>query len=103
MLSLIRPLLGHLSLGLAALCLVLGALWQYERAHSAKVEKRAELYRSELKRISTTQNKQRETTTRTIERVRVVERDADKRASRVENAPVTGQCATPNAIMGADL
>jgi len=46
------PILGYLSLGLAGACLILFALWQMERAHSSKVERRAELYRSELVRIT---------------------------------------------------
>jgi len=38
--------------GLAVLCLVLFILLRAEQAHSAKVEKRAQYYRSELVRIS---------------------------------------------------
>ena len=50
--NLLRPLLGYISLGLAALCLILFALLQMERAHSSKVEKRAQYYQSEIRRIT---------------------------------------------------
>lgn len=94
----------YISGGLGILCLVLFLLLQGEKLHSAKVEKRAAYYRSELQRISTAKDEQAKTTRGTIERTRIVYRDADKRAGEVESAPVTpGQCRTPDAVLQADL
>jgi len=83
--------------GLAVLCLVLFILLRAEQAHSAKVEKRAQYYRSEFQRISTQKDEQRQTTDRNIkaaeEKVRVVE----KVVTKLESRPVTGQaCETPD-------
>ena len=58
---------------------------------------------AELQRISTAKNEQRKETGRNIERVRVVEKDAGKRAERVEQAPVELNCKTPEAVLQADL
>lgn len=104
MFGLIRPFMGHLSLGLAALCLVLFGLWQMDKQGAKKWKARAEFYQGELARISDTKNEQAEVTTKTIERVRIVEREAGRQAEKVENAPVTpGVCETPTAVLEADL
>lgn len=92
----IAPIFKYLSAGLAVLCVVLYILLQAEKAHSAKVAKRAEYYRSELNRISTAKDTQK---TVTKERIVVVEKSrrvADKVAKQVEAAPLPGNCATPD-------
>lgn len=59
--------------------------------------------RAELRAISDTRNEQAERTTRTIERTRVIYRDADVRARRVEEAPTAPNCETPPEIIGLDI
>lgn len=82
---------------------VLVMLWKGEQRHSAKLQGQVVKLSSELQRISTKRNEQKEVTTQTIEKVVVEYREAEKRAERIEAAPLPGNCATPREIMGADL
>jgi hypothetical protein len=59
--------------------------------------------KAELKRISTAKNEQRETTKETIGKARIIYRDAERQAERIEASPPNGKCETPASIMGADL
>lgn len=96
--------LKYVSAGLLAACLIFLGLWQMDKQGAKKWKGRAEYYQGELARISDTKNEQAEVTTKTIERVRVVEREAGRQAEKVENAPVTpGVCETPTAVLEADL
>lgn len=89
--------------GLAFVALLLGLALAMERRASAKKDAQIVKLTAELTRISTERNKQRETTGRTIAETRVIHRDTERRAERVERAPVAPNCATPDAILESDL
>lgn len=59
--------------------------------------------RAELRRISSKKNEQQVITRDRIVVVEGKEREADKVAEQVENAPLPGQCRTPETVLGADL
>lgn len=89
--------------GLLVVSLLLGLALAMERRASAKKDARIVKLTAELTRISTERNEQRETTKRTIAETRVIYRDTERRAERVERAPVAPNCATPDAILESDL
>lgn len=62
----------------------------------------AELQR-QLTEISTKRNEQRKETVRTITVAEKVNREAERRAERVEAAPLPGQCRTPSEVLQAGL
>lgn len=98
------PLLKYVAGGLAALALLLGIALKMERAHSAKQQVQIERLNDRLRSISAARDEQGKTTVRTIERAKVVYRDADTRAKVVEAAPLApGQCRTPTEIMDSDI
>lgn len=101
--ALLSPLLKYIAGGLAILCLVLGIALKIERAHSAKQAEQIVKLTDQLKAISTKRNEQKSETT---ERVRTVVRtvhDADGRAKAIEAEPLPGNCATPKAVLDADI
>jgi hypothetical protein len=59
--------------------------------------------RAELKSISDRKNEQKAETGKRIEQAERGNEQADKRAERIEKAPLPGGCVTPPEIMGADL
>lgn len=59
--------------------------------------------RAELKSISDKRNEQKAETSRRIDRAERGNKEADKIARKIEEAPLPGQCKTPAEIMGADL
>ena len=59
--------------------------------------------RDELRKISSKKNEQRVITVEKIKEVETIRREAAKVADVIEQAPLPGNCATPDAIMGADL
>jgi len=89
--------------GLLFVSLLLGMALQIERRGRAKAEARIVQLSGELKRITDERNTQKKTTERNVERVKVIYRDAESRAERIEKAPTPGQCRTSPEIMGADL
>jgi hypothetical protein len=90
---------GLLCLALAVQTVRLGAAQnRIERERIANNELRAE-----LKRISTVKNEQVERTKETIRYVERIRKEADGVAEKIEAAPLPGQCATPVAVMEADL
>ena len=93
-------------IGLGLLCLLLAVQTvrlqhrgnQLEREKIANNELRAE-----LKRISSKKNEQQIITVEKIKQVETIRRIADKVAEKIEQAPLPGNCRTPNIILGADL
>jgi hypothetical protein len=59
--------------------------------------------KAELKAISSKKDEQRKVTQGKIVETRVVFRDADKVAERIEKAPTQPECKTPPGVMSADL
>jgi hypothetical protein len=59
--------------------------------------------RAELKAISDRRNEQAETTKGNIEMSEKQRQIADKVAERIEHAPLTGDCRTPDAVSNADI
>lgn len=59
--------------------------------------------RGQLKAATSKRDEQARTTERTITETRVIYRDADKVAERIQKAPTAPECKTPPEIMGADL
>lgn len=59
--------------------------------------------RAEMKAISDAKDRQRAETGRNIERADKGNRDADRVARGIEEAPAAPDCATPPQIMEADL
>ena len=103
-LSLVR---SHWKLaGLALLCFALAV--QTIRLGAAnnradRIQVNLNEARAELKRISTAKDEQSQRTTGNIDRAVNHSRQADRIAERIEAAPLPGNCATPESIMGADL
>lgn len=87
-------LIGLAALGVA-LVLMYAAL-KMEKAQNVKLK-------AQLERISTAKNEQKQTTGRTIAETRIIYRDAESRAQRVEKAPTVERCKTPQEILSADL
>lgn len=59
--------------------------------------------RNELRAISNAKNEQAETTRGNIKQAERGNREADRAAREIEEAPVAPDCATPPQVMGADL
>jgi len=83
-------------------CIVLGA-WLLvvkfqladARSDAARYAKQRDYYRSELQRISTAKNEQKRETIKTVERARVIVKQADRQAEKVEQSALPGECKTP--------
>jgi hypothetical protein len=52
--------------------------------------------KQKLAGISSKKNEQAKVTTRTVERAKVIYRKADEQATKVEQAPLPGNCETPS-------
>ena len=75
-----------------------------EQRHSAKVEAQLIKATGELKRLSGESKVQQRTVTRTIDHyITVVKPEVRTRVQRIENAPLPGNCGTPQEVMGADV
>jgi hypothetical protein len=96
-------LFKYASIGLAALCLILFAMYSIEKRGAQKWKARADAHHAELQRISSAKDEQKVITRDRIVVAERVVKQADDRAKRIEAAPLPGQCKTPEAIMGADL
>ena len=81
--------------GLAILSLVLLILWKAEQRHSTKVEKRAQYYQSELQRISSEKDEQREISGRNVEKVVRGDPIVKETVRVIREAPLPGNCETP--------
>jgi len=84
------------------LILALALSWQIEKRARIKAGARIVELTAELKRISTAKNVQRDTTRRNIDQGKVIVRDAERVARRIEAAPVV-ECKTPSAVMEANI
>ena len=101
------PRLNHITLGLLVMALMIQTariegfrVWPVSTTgYKADLRK----VRDELRRISSKKNEQKVITRDRIVVVEGKERQADKVAERVENAPLPGQCRTSPEILGADL
>lgn len=74
-----------------------------EQRHSAKVERQLSKTVAQLQAISSKRNEQK---AETQERIKVVTRtihDADGKAKVIEQAPLPGQCRTPQQVLDADI
>jgi cob(I)alamin adenosyltransferase len=85
------------------LCIMLGIALQIEKRHSHKLNERVISLTAELNRISTVKNEQKVVTQEKIKVVTRTIHEAEKRAEKVEQAPLPGQCRTPQEILSADL
>lgn len=100
---------GGVSAILLALCAVLyieanGFFWiDGLKDKLEKCERDRNELRAELKRISSKKNEQQVITVEKIKQVETIRREADKVAEKIEQAPLPGNCKTPDAVMGADL
>lgn len=94
-------LIGYCVGGFVILCLVIAL--QMEKRHSLKLEGQNRKLSAELARITTKADEQKAVTKQTVEKAKIIYRDADNVARRIETAPVVGKCETPATIMGADL
>ena len=74
-----------------------------EQRHSAKVEAQLAKAVQQLRDISTRRNEQKAETNKRIIVVREKIRHADDEARKIEQAPLPGQCRTPDAVLQADL
>lgn len=99
----LNPLWKYSAAGLLFMSLLLGMALHLERRAKAREVAKVATLTAELKRISTERNEQAARTGKAIERVRIVYRDAERQAERIERAPLPGQCKTPDAVMGAEL
>jgi biopolymer transport protein ExbB/TolQ len=92
--------------GLGLLCLLLAVQTVRLGHRTNQLEKErinSNELRAELKRISSKKNEQRVITVEKIKQVETIRREADKVAEKIEQAPLPGNCRTPDAVMGADL
>jgi hypothetical protein len=98
--SLIQKIAGGFALGLV---LLLALAWQIEKRQANKLRaqlEKCEAFRKQLAEES--ERKKAEVSERIIEgRERIVY--VDRVARGIEAAPLPGNCATPPAILGADL
>jgi cob(I)alamin adenosyltransferase len=85
------------------LCIMLGIGLQIEKRHSHKLNDRVVSLTNELNRISTAKNEQKVITQEKIKVVTRTIREAEKRAEKVEQAPLPGQCRTPDEVLKADI
>lgn len=92
---------------LVAIGLALFGLWQTiqvraERRHSAKVEARLHVALDTLDRLAKESKAKQDQLDKVI-RDRSKRDDAERRAKKVEEAPLLGGCRTSPEVMGADL
>lgn len=99
-LSLIQKIIG--SIGLAVILSLSLALFLADR-RADKWEAQAVKLAAELKAISTAKDEQKVVTRSNVKEARQGRQDAERVARRIEEAPVTGQCETPEAVLQADL
>jgi hypothetical protein len=59
--------------------------------------------KDKLREISSTHDEQRQVTKDNIVETRIIYRDANRVAERIEKAPTAPDCKTPDAILSADL
>jgi cob(I)alamin adenosyltransferase len=85
------------------LCIILSIALQIEKRHSHKLANRVTELTAELKRISAVKNEQKIITQEKIKVVTRTIHEAEKRAEKVEQAPLPGQCKTPSEVLQADL
>jgi hypothetical protein len=83
-------------MGLAAFALVQHFQLAGERRHSAKVEAQLAKTTAELQRVSSAKNTQAKVTKRTVGQAKVIARKADEQATKIETAPLPGNCETPS-------
>lgn len=96
---------------IVAIALAAFALLQHfqlagEKRHSQKLEKQLHAATETLDRLSKESAEKQKQTERVITKyVSVDAPDADRRARKVENAPLSGQChgVTPSEVLQADL
>jgi cell division protein FtsL len=86
-----------------ALILLLALGWQIEKRRAGKLQGQVISLTAELKRISTKKDEQKPVTQRNIVEAEKGQKRAETVARRIEAAPVSGQCETPEAIMTADI
>lgn len=99
-LNLVSKIAGGFLVG--ALLLISLAYWNADR-RADKFERQLVKATAELKRISSAKDQQGQVTKGNVEKAKVIYRDAERQAERIEKAPVSGRCETPEVIMGADL
>ncbi|GAA4015398.1 hypothetical protein GCM10022280_12670 [Sphingomonas swuensis] len=100
------PLIPWGRVGIAASILAvtfLAAAWKIEERRADKLQAQVVKWQTAFGRISSGKNEQKVITKERIVEVEVRAKDADVRAKRIEAAPLLGQCATPEAVMGADI
>ncbi len=95
MMLFLRPFLGHISLGLAALCLILAGLWQMDKAGAQKWKARAETYRAQLDAISTAKNEQLRTTEGNVLKVESGDPEVRTIVKVIREASNPENCGTP--------
>ena len=94
MLTLLRPFMGYVSLGLLITAALFFGLYRMEARHADKLRERNVALQSELTRISTEKDEQRETSEGNV---RKVEDDSKVRTivKIIREAPNPEQCGTP--------
>lgn len=100
---LLTPLLKWALGGTLFLSLMLGGALMLEKRQNGKLTRQVVSLNAQLQSLSTKKDEQGKTTSRTITETKIIYRDADKVAGRIENAPTAPDCKTPGEIMGADL
>lgn len=100
---LFSPLLKWALGGTLFLSLMLGGALFMEKRQNTKLKAQVQSLNAQLRAVSTTQNNQRVATERTITETKIIYRDAEKVAERIEKAPTASDCKTPGEILGADL
>ena len=75
----------------------------HERKRADRILVNLNEARAELKAISEAKNRQKAETSKRIEQADKGNRDADRVAREIEEAPVAPNCETPPQVMGADL
>jgi hypothetical protein len=103
LLSLLNPFLKYVAGGLLFVCIMLSVALHVERVHAHKLERRVAELTAKLNAISTKRNEQKAETKTRIVTVEKQIRHADDQAKIIEQAPLPGQCRTPNAVLEADL
>lgn len=95
----------HKALYGAAVVLILSlsiALFMADR-RADKWERQAVKCNATLHSISTAKDEQKVVTRSNVEEAERGRSDAERVARRIEEAPVAGQCETPEAVLSADL
>ena len=77
--------------------------WKIEERRAEKLQTQVVRWQREFARLSSERQEQRIVTRTRIVEVERKSKAAARRAKRIEEAPLPGQCKTPEAILGADL